>query len=79
MKVTLDERSNKKEIDWSKRQMIVSKEGVVVLIEENINANRFSGVVLYEKSFKYGIGYFDRNWLKEYFEPFNGKISLENS
>ena len=74
MKVTVNNLEKEEVIDWSKVQLVISKDSTIVMVtlsEKPFNDYCFCGVNLKNGS------YFP-DWVRELFEPFHGSITLQN-
>ena len=48
-----------------------------IILLTGSNSYNFKGVIIWSDSLKRQVGYYGNDWAKHSFEPFNGKITLE--
>jgi hypothetical protein len=69
-------------IDWSKPQLLVSKETkAIILSQGECDADRFSGTLLVKNESPSDVGYYSSDWKKVNFElvPNLYQVILQNS
>lgn len=82
-KVTIKEKEKQsKDIDWTKGYFIDKDKEFVILANRKkaLNKDCFSGIVIYKKATAISlvkVGDFDNSWIKDFFRPFEGTITVE--
>jgi len=75
MKVTVNNQDKEEVIDWNKEQLVKGTEsGEIVLIsrdQEYASEHHFCGVQI-------SMGFYSKEFVKKYFKPFHGSITLQN-
>lgn len=65
------------EIDWSKRQLLKSIDGLYVLYTSTHNDNCFSGYVVYDNKMNIQFGEYSCTFVKEAFTPITEPVTIK--